>query len=78
MTEQEAGRRDKAAEANERNVAQMREVLDRKHEQERRRRAEPPLTDDHNIPAQENRSADDPAGTPGSGGGIRNMGGGRP
>jgi hypothetical protein len=71
-------RRQDVDEVTARNVAGMRELLERKNAQHQRRGAEPPLADDPNVPAQENQSADEPSGANGSTGGIRNMGGGRP
>ena len=73
-----AGQRHEATdEVTERNIAGMRELLDRKHAQEAQRQDEPPRTDDPNIPAQEDQLADEATGSRGSTGGIRNMGGGR-
>ena len=73
-----AGQRHESTdEVTERNIAGMRELLDRKHAQEAQRQAEPPSTDDPNIPAQEDQLADEATGSRGSTGGIRNMGGGR-
>lgn len=64
-------------EVTQRNVAGMRELLDRKHSQERQRGAEAPLTDDPHVPAQEDELVQESTGVRGSTGGIRNMGGGR-
>ena len=77
MGDHEVQREEHAAEVTARNVAGMRELLARKHEQEEERAAEAPLTDDPNIPAQENPLVQESTGTRGSTGGIRNLGGGR-
>jgi hypothetical protein len=71
------GQRRDVDEITERNVAGARALLARKHQQERQRDGEPPLTDDPNVPAQEDQLADEATGVRGSTGGIRNMGGGR-
>ncbi len=66
-----------ADEVTARNVQQARELLARKHQQDEGRGAEPPLEDDPHIAGPENPLAQDPTGSRGSTGGIRNMGGGR-
>lgn len=66
-----------AEEVTRRNVAQSRELLARKHEQELARNQEAPLTDDPHIASGENPLVQEAEGVRGSTGGIRNMGGGR-
>ena len=78
MAEHDKDSHEDAAAVTERNVAGMRELLDRKDQWQRARDAEAPLEDDPNEPAQENDLANAPSGDNGSTGGIRNMGGGRP
>lgn len=78
MANDERQQRDEVAEVTARNVAGMRELLDRKARQQAGRGAEPPLEDDPHEAAAENPQAHDPSGSNGSTGGIRNMGGGRP
>lgn len=76
MTERQTKQQDASAAARKHDAAQMREILDRKHAQDRQRAAEPPLTDDPAIPSSEDPLADEATGRRGSTGGIRNMGGG--
>lgn len=68
---------DDAEEVTRRNVAQARELLARKHEQELARNQEAPLTDDPHVGSGENPLVQEAEGVRGSTGGIRNMGGGR-
>lgn len=69
--------KDQAAEVTARNVARMRELMERKKEEAAWRPGKPPLTDDPHVASQADELAQDPSGTPGDGGGIRNLGGGR-
>jgi hypothetical protein len=77
MAEQHEQSHDHAAEVTERNVAQMRELLAKKHQDEQQHQAEPPLADDPNNPSGENPLVQEATGSRGSTGGIRNMRGGR-
>lgn len=78
MASDDRKQQDTVAEVTARNVAGMRELLDQKAQKQRARGAEPPLEDDPHAAAQENPLAEEPDGSNGSTGGIRNMGGGRP
>jgi hypothetical protein len=77
MANEEREQRDSVEAVTARNVAGMRELLDQKAQSQEERGAEPPLTDDPHVPAQEDQLAQEAEGSRGSTGGIRNMGGGR-
>ncbi len=78
MAEHDKDSQDDVAAVTERNVAGMRELLDRKGQQQQARNAEPPLEDDPHVNSHENQGAQDPSGSPGNASGSRNLGGGRP